>query len=99
VSVEDKIELKWNHILVRKDELPSHIGNIVLPQARADRPVSGVVLKAGGEVMDEYLAGDRVLFAEYAGHTFRIDSEEVTLLNPSEILGIIPRGAELDAAG
>ena len=33
--------------------------------------------------------GDRVLYSKYAGSTFKIDGEEVTVIKQSDILALI----------
>jgi len=90
-----KLQLLWPHLLVRPDQLPSSVGKIILPEARAQRPVSGLIIDVGPGLEDNYSDGDRVIFAEYAGHSFTIDKENLLILNPSEVLGRIVGGGEL----
>jgi len=70
---------------------------IVLPDTAKEKPQEGEVLAVGpGKVLDsgkrttlEVQAGQRVLFAKYAGTEVKIDGEEYLILRESDIMGII----------
>jgi chaperonin GroES len=70
---------------------------IVLPDTAKEKPQEGEILAVGpGKVLDngkrtalEVQAGQRVLFAKYAGTEVKIDGEEYLILRESDIMGII----------
>ncbi len=72
-------------------------GGIVLPDTAKEKPQKGTVLAVGdGKLLKDgkrakfqVKAGDKVLFASYAGSEIKIDSEEYMLMDESEILAIL----------
>jgi chaperonin GroES len=70
---------------------------IVLPDTAKEKPQEGEVLAVGpGKVLDngkrvtlEVSAGQKVLFARYAGSEVKIDGEEYLILRESDIMGIV----------
>jgi chaperonin GroES len=70
---------------------------IVLPDTAKEKPQEGEVLAVGpGKVLDngkrvasELQAGQRVLFAKYAGTEVKSDGEEYLILRESDIMGIV----------
>ena len=70
---------------------------IVLPETAKEKPQKGEILAAGPGGRDEdgkripmdLKAGDKVLFAKYAGTEFKIDGEKVLILRESDILAVL----------
>ena len=70
---------------------------IVLPETAKEKPQKGEVLAVGPGARDEdgkrivmdVKAGDRVLFAKYAGTEIKIDNEKVLILRESDVLAIV----------
>ena len=70
---------------------------IVLPETAKEKPQKGEVLSVGPGARDEdgkriamdVKAGDKVLFAKYAGTEIKMDGEKLLILRESDILGII----------
>jgi chaperonin GroES len=70
---------------------------IFLPDTAKEKPQEGEVLVVGpGKVLDngkrvvsEIQAGQRVLFAKYAGTEVKVDGEEYLILREADIMGII----------
>lgn len=70
---------------------------IVLPETAKEKPQKGEVLSVGPGARDEdgkripmdVKAGDKVLFAKYAGTEIKIDSEKVLILRESDVLAIV----------
>jgi chaperonin GroES len=83
-----------------KDEMTS--SGIVLPDTAADRPQEGSVVSVGpGRVLDngkrlemEVKAGDKVLFAKYAGSEVKLDSEDYLVIRESDLLAIVTNGTK-----
>jgi chaperonin GroES len=73
---------------------------IVLPDTAKEKPQQGEVLAVGpGRTLDngekvalELKAGDRVLFAKYAGTEFKHEDDELLILSERNILGILVNG-------
>ncbi|MCL6591539.1 MAG: co-chaperone GroES [Firmicutes bacterium] len=70
---------------------------IILPDTAKEKPQMGKVVAAGsGKLLDngqkiplEVSAGQKVLFAKYAGTDVKLDGEEYMILKESDILAII----------
>lgn len=84
-------------VVRRKEEETKTAGGIVLPGSAAEKPAQGEVLAVGpGRIMEngekrpvDLKVGDIVVFGKYASNTVKIDSEELLILNESEIYGVI----------
>ncbi|MDZ7833883.1 MAG: co-chaperone GroES [Desulfobacterales bacterium] len=93
-----KIRPLQDRILVRRVEEESKTkGGIIIPDSAKEKPAEGVVVAVGegkrtedGKRMTpDIKAGDRVLFAKYAGTEVKIDDEEHLVMREDDILGII----------
>src|SRR5216684_9135245 len=81
-----------------KDEMTS--SGIVLPDTASDKPQEGSVVSVGpGRVLDngkrlemEVKAGDKVLFAKYAGSEVKLDSADYLVIRESDLLAIVTNG-------
>jgi len=70
---------------------------ILLPDTAKEKPQMGKVLAVGsGKLLDngqrialDVKAGDKVLFAKYAGAEVKLDGEEYMVLKESDILAIV----------
>jgi chaperonin GroES len=70
---------------------------IVLPDTAKEKPQEGEILAVGpGKVLDnvkrtalEVSAGQKVLFARYAGTEVKVENEEYLILRESDIMGIV----------
>ncbi|HSR46434.1 MAG TPA: co-chaperone GroES [Anaerolineales bacterium] len=70
---------------------------IVLPETAKEKPQKGEVLAVGPGARDEegkriamdVKAGDKVLFAKYAGTEIKIDSEKLLILRETDVLAIV----------
>ncbi|MDA3961524.1 MAG: co-chaperone GroES [Planctomycetota bacterium] len=87
-----------NHVLVkRSDAAEVSAGGIVLPENAKEKPKEGKIVAIGnGKVLDNgerstfsVKAGDRVIFASYAGQEVKHGSDEYLVMEESFILGII----------
>ena len=83
-----------------KDEMTS--SGIVLPDTASDKPQEGSVVSVGpGRVLDngkrlemEVKAGDKVLFAKYAGSEVKLDSDDYLVIRESDLLAIVTNGTK-----
>jgi chaperonin GroES len=72
-------------------------GGIIIPDSAKEKPVEGKVLAVGnGKVLEDgtvrpldVKAGDRVLFAKYAGTEVKLDGEERLIMREEDILGVV----------
>lgn len=70
---------------------------IILPETAKEKPQQGKVLAVGAGRRDDdgklvpmdVKAGDKVLFAKYAGTEVKMDGKKLLILKESDILGII----------
>ena len=70
---------------------------IVLPETAKQKPQKGEVLSVGPGARDEdgkriamdVKAGDKVLFAKYAGTEIKMDGEKLLILRESDVLAIV----------
>ena len=85
-------------VVRRKEEEQTTAGGILLPGSAAEKPNQGDVVAVGtgrisnnGDVVPMSVkVGDTVVFGKYSGsNTIKIGSEELLILNESEIYGVI----------
>jgi len=70
---------------------------IVIPDTAKEKPQEGTIVAAGpGRVLDDgkrepmdVKAGDKVLYAKYAGTEFKIDDEDLLIVGQKDILAIV----------
>ena len=70
---------------------------IVLPDTAKEKPQEGTIIAAGpGRLNDEgkrepmdVKAGDKVLYAKYAGTEFKVDAEEYLIVSQKDILAVV----------
>ena len=84
-------------VVRRKEEETTTAGGIVLPGSAAEKPAQGEVVAVGpGRILDngdnrpvDVKGGDIVVFGKYASNTIKIGTEELLILNESEIVGVL----------
>jgi chaperonin GroES len=70
---------------------------IVLPDTASEKPQQGEVIAVGpGRVLDngkradiDVKVGDLVLFAKYSGTEFKLDDDDLLVLNERDVLAVI----------
>jgi chaperonin GroES len=70
---------------------------IVLPDTAKEKPQEGTIVAVGpGKTLDDgkresmdVKAGDKVLYAKYAGTEFKIDGEDLLIVSQKDILAIV----------
>ena len=70
---------------------------LVIPDTAKEKPQEGLVLAVGpGRVLDDgkrepmgVKAGDKVLYAKYAGTEFKVDGEDLLIVSQKDILAIV----------
>jgi len=87
-----------DRILVRRmAEEEKTAGGLFIPDSAKEKPQRGEIVAAGkgrvtedGKVLPlEVKAGDRVLFAKYAGTEIKLSGEDFLMMREEDILGII----------
>ncbi|HBN08689.1 MAG TPA: co-chaperone GroES [Cyanobacteria bacterium UBA8530] len=96
-ATQTKIRPLGDRVVVKvvKQEMTS--GGIVLPDTAQEKPQLGEVIAVGtGRLMDngnrakmEVEAGNKVLFAKYAGTEIKLDGEEYLVISEKDILGVV----------
>ncbi len=92
-----KLKPLFDKVVVKKtEEKEQTVGGIFLPTAAQEKQEVAIVVAVGeGGVIDGkdvkmiVHVGDRVLYSKYAGSTFKLDGEEVTVIKQSDILAIV----------
>ncbi len=86
-----------DRIVVRRlEEEQKTAGGIILPGSAQEKPQQGEVLAVGnGQITDngvralDVKVGDKVLFAQYAGQTVKVDGEELLIMKEADVLGVL----------
>ena len=92
-----KLKPLFDKVVVKEvEEKEEKVGGIFLPNAAKEKQEIAVVVAVGeGGVIDGkdvkivVSVGDKVLYSKYAGSTFKLDGEEVTVIKQSDILAIV----------
>ena len=88
-----------NRVLVRRSQVKTTRGGIILPDSAQEKPKQGNVIAVGPGKMDEegnvkkmhVAIGDTVLFSAYAGTEVKTTSqdEEYLIMSEEDILGVL----------
>ena len=70
---------------------------IVIPDTAKEKPQEGTVIAVGpGRILDDgkreqidLRAGDKVLYAKYAGTDFKLDGEDLLIISHKDILAVV----------
>ena len=85
---------------IEREEVTS--SGIYLPDTAKEKPQEGNVQAVGpGRLLDsgerapmELKAGDRIIFAKYAGTEFKLAGEDLLVLRESDILAVVGQSAD-----
>jgi chaperonin GroES len=87
-----------NRVIVEPNEQEeTTISGILIPETAKEKPQQVTVLAAGpgernedGDIIPmDVKAGDRILFAKYAGTEVKLEGKKVLIMRESDILGVI----------
>jgi chaperonin GroES len=94
-----KITPLHDKVVVKADAVADKTeGGLLLAQAAQERQQEGTVVAAGPGVLHQTTgqfkatqvkAGDRVLFAKYAGAQFQLNGEDVLMLDEGDVLAVL----------
>ena len=84
-------------LVIREEEEQKSAGGIIIPDTAKEKPQRGKIVAAGPGKMGEdgkrtpleVKAGDRVLFAKYAGTDIKLDGVEHVFMREDDILSIV----------
>lgn len=84
-------------VVSRIDSEAKTAGGIIIPDTAKEKPQEGKVIAVGPGKRDkdgkfiplDVKAGDRVLFAKWAGTEFKIGGQEYMIMKEDDILGVI----------
>ncbi len=97
-KVKTRVKPLQDRILVKRlDAEEEQVGGIIIPDSAKEKPQEGEVVAVGpGKVTDdgkrqapEVSAGDRILFAKYAGTEVKSDGEEYLIMREDDVLAIV----------
>jgi len=94
---EDEMKTKGTRLLVRPDKVEEKKESMILvPEAFAQRPTTGVIFDVGDAVTDEDLVvGARILYSLYAGTDFQINGERLMLMEEKSAMMILEDDTEV----
>ena len=86
-----------DRVVVKVVKQEKTAGGIVLPDTAQEKPQMGEVIAVGpGRILDngerakmDVAAGNKILFAKYAGTEVKLDGTEYLLIAEKDILGIV----------
>jgi chaperonin GroES len=93
-----KLRPLGDRVVVRPSEREEMTkSGIVLPDTAKEKPQEGTIVAAGpGRILDDgtresmdVKAGDKVLYAKYAGTEFKIEGEDLLIVKQSDILAVV----------
>lgn len=93
-----KIRPLHDRVLVERiEEEQKTAGGIIIPDSAKEKPIQGKVLAVGPGSRDEagklvpldVKAGDKVIFAKWAGTEVKVDNKEVLVMKESDIIGVV----------
>jgi len=84
-------------LVIREEEEQKSAGGIIIPDTAKEKPQRGKIVAAGPGKMGEdgkrtpleVKAGDRVLFAKYAGTDIKLDGVEHVFMREDDLLSIV----------
>jgi len=91
-----------DRVVVRRiDEEEKTAGGIIIPDTAKEKPMQGKVVAVGpgkrsdnGELAPlDVKAGDTVIFGKWSGTEVAIDGEDLLIMNESDIMGVLQKGA------
>ncbi len=97
-AVASKLQPLGDRVVVKpSDREEMTRGGIVLPDTAKEKPQQGEIVAVGpGRVLDsgervtlDLNAGDRVLFAKYAGTEFKHEDDELLILSEKDVLAVM----------
>ena len=88
-------------VVKRLDEEEKTAGGIIIPDTAKEKPMQGKVVAVGpGKRSDsgdlsplDVKAGDTVIFGKWSGTEVTIDGQDLLIMNESDIMGILEKGA------
>lgn len=86
-------------VVKRLEQERTSPGGIVIPDSATEKPIQGEIIAVGnGKVLDngerialDLKAGDKVLFAKFAGTEVKIDGIEYVVMREGDIMGVLDR--------
>ena len=84
---ELKIQPMGARILVRPLEQEAKTtSGLYIPETAKEKPQTGVVVAIGDDESIKLNVNDKILFAKYTGHEFKLEGAEYLLMECSDVL-------------
>ena len=82
----------WNRVVVSLDKVKEKTaGGIIIPNNNEKSTTGTVVVCAKNEFNETLNKGDRILFGMFAGTPIKIQNEDFTIMNVSEVIAVIEK--------
>ena len=97
VTIAKEVELEDRIVVTVLESEQTTASGIVIPDTAKEKPQEGTVLAVGpGRILEDgkreqmdVKAGDKVLYAKYAGTEFKVDGDELLIVSQKDILAIV----------
>ena len=84
-------------VIRRVEQEGKTTGGIFIPDTAQEKPMEGEIVAVGPGARDErgtvvpldVKKGDRILFGKWSGSEVKLDSEDLLIMNESDIMGVI----------
>ncbi|HSX27149.1 MAG TPA: co-chaperone GroES [Chlamydiales bacterium] len=94
---EKKIKPLGNRIVVKREEVQTKKGGILLPESAQEKPRQGKVVAVGPGKTDEkgkncqmdVKVGDNILFSSYAGTEYKADESDYLIMSEEDVLAVL----------
>lgn len=92
-----KLKPLGNRIVIKRQELKTSKGGILLPETAQEKPRQGVVIAVGPGKVDEkgklrpldVKVGDEILFSAYAGTEYKVEQNDYLILSEEDVLAVM----------
>lgn len=91
-----KLKPLGNRIVIKRQEMKTTKGGILLPETAQEKPRQGTVVAVGPGKVDEkgkfrsldVKVGDEILFSSYAGTEYKVDEIDYLILSEEDVLAV-----------
>lgn len=92
-----RIKPLGDRIVIRREEIKTTKGGIILPEAAQEKPREGEVVAVGAGKVDgkgkahpmNLKVGDKILFSSYSGIEYKTNDEEYLILSEEDVLAVL----------
>lgn len=78
----------FDRILVSRDNEPTTVNGLIIPDTAKEKPAQGFVVAVGQAAL-HVKKGDIVMFGKYAGTEVKMGSGDYLMMREEDVLGIV----------